>query len=167
MDYQPEKSGTETEVRFAADGNNGDNGLRPYDTLIDELELTNGTYTGALYAAGLRNSQGAPDPYDNATGQADQVEVSNKAYGVSLTVDVVEYTEGGVRRQSAPILPGTSYVPVRAHAGVRALLLVYRVRTGGAPEGQVVRLRPAEWRPHRFLGSEGEAVSDEAAGSAS
>jgi iron complex outermembrane receptor protein len=73
---------------FAADGNNGDNGLRPYDTLIDELELTNGTYTGALYAAGYRNSDGAPDPYDNATGQADQVEVTNKAYGVSLTVGV-------------------------------------------------------------------------------
>ena len=79
-----------------ADGNDGDNGLRPYDTLIDELGAdcratavnpaacaTN----GAVYNAGYRNSDQASDPYDNNTGQADQIEVTNQAYGVSLTVD--------------------------------------------------------------------------------
>ncbi len=65
----------------AADGNDGDNGLRPYDTLIDELP------NGAAFRAGYRNSDQASDPYDNNTGQADQIEVTNQAYGVSLTVD--------------------------------------------------------------------------------
>jgi iron complex outermembrane receptor protein len=64
-----------------ADGNDGDNGLRPYDTLIDELP------NGAAFQAGYRNSDQASDPYDNNTGQADQIEVTNKAYGVALTVD--------------------------------------------------------------------------------
>jgi iron complex outermembrane recepter protein len=64
-----------------ADGNDGDNGLRPYDTLIDELP------NGAVFRAGYRNSDQASDPYDNNTGQADQIEVTNQAYGVSLTVD--------------------------------------------------------------------------------
>lgn len=80
---------------FTADGNDGDNGLRPYDTLIDELgascraaggdpaECPN----GAAYNAGYRNSDGSSDPYDNNTGQADQIEVTNRAYGVALTVD--------------------------------------------------------------------------------
>jgi len=66
---------------LTADGNDGDNGLRPYDTLIDELP------NGAAFLAGYRNSDGASDPYDNNTGQADQIEVTNQAYGVSLTVD--------------------------------------------------------------------------------
>jgi iron complex outermembrane receptor protein len=79
-----------------ADGNDGDNGLRPYDTLIDELGAdcratavnpaacpTN----GAVYNAGYRNSDQASDPYDNNTGQANQIEVTNQAYGVALTVD--------------------------------------------------------------------------------
>ena len=81
-----------------ADGNDGDNGLRPYDTLIDELgaacranpPLTPATCActnGAVYNAGYRNSDQASDPYDNNTGQADQIEVTNQAYGVSLTVD--------------------------------------------------------------------------------
>jgi iron complex outermembrane receptor protein len=72
---------------LAADANEGDNGLRPYDTLIDELELTNGTYTGALYAAGYRNSDGAANPYDNNTGQSEQIAVTNEAQGVSLTME--------------------------------------------------------------------------------
>ena len=42
---------------------------------------------GAVYNAGYRNSDQASDPYDNNTGQADQIEVTNQAYGVSLTVD--------------------------------------------------------------------------------
>jgi len=81
---------------IAADGNDGDNGLRPYDTLIDELGAacrataanpaacpTN----GATYNAGYRNADGADDPYDNNTGQADQISVTNQAYGISLTAD--------------------------------------------------------------------------------
>ena len=80
----------------AADGNDGDNGLRPYDTLIDELGAecratavnpaacpTN----GAVYNAGFRNSDTASNPYNNNTGQSDQITVTNRAYGVSLTVD--------------------------------------------------------------------------------
>ena len=80
-----------------ADGNDGDNGLRPYDTLIDELgaacranppapPATCAAANGAVYNAGYRNSDQASDPYDNNTGQADQIEVTNKAYGVALTV---------------------------------------------------------------------------------
>ena len=87
-----------------ADGNDGDNGLRPYDTLVDELgaecratavdpatcasdpNRVDGA-NGFLYNAGFRNSDGASDPYDNNTGQSDQITVTNKAFGVSLTVD--------------------------------------------------------------------------------
>ena len=79
-----------------ADGNDGENGLRPYDTLIDELgagcrataaDPATCPTNGAVYNAGYRNSDTASDPYDNNTGQADQIEVTNQAYGVSLTVD--------------------------------------------------------------------------------
>ena len=66
---------------LTADGNDGSNGLRPYDTLIDELP------NGAVFGAGFRNSDGAADPYDNATGQADQTQVTNQAFGLSLTTD--------------------------------------------------------------------------------
>jgi iron complex outermembrane recepter protein len=80
-----------------ADGNDGDNGLRPYDTLIDELgaacranppapPATCAGANGAVYNAGYRNSDQASDPYDNNTGQVNQIEVTNKAYGVALTV---------------------------------------------------------------------------------
>src|SRR3546814_18777260 len=68
---------------FAADGNDGDNGLRPYTTLIDELP------NGAVFQAGFRNSDLAADPYDNNTGQVSQTGVSNQAYGLSLTADYV------------------------------------------------------------------------------
>lgn len=66
---------------FAADGNDGDNGLRPYTTLIDELP------NGAPFQAGFRNSDLAPDPYDNNTGQQAQTRVTNRAYGLSLTAE--------------------------------------------------------------------------------
>jgi iron complex outermembrane receptor protein len=66
---------------LAYDANDGEGGLRPYTTLIDELP------NGALYLAGYRNSDVSPDPYDNNTGQASQTIVTNKAEGVSLTVD--------------------------------------------------------------------------------
>jgi iron complex outermembrane receptor protein len=92
---------------LSADGNDGEGGLRPYDTLIDELgaecratavdpatcaggypgDPFNNGANGFLYNEGLRNSDGASDPYDNNTGQADQISVTNKAYGVALTVD--------------------------------------------------------------------------------
>jgi iron complex outermembrane receptor protein len=66
---------------FVADGNKGDNGLRPYTTLIDELP------NGAVYGAGYRNSDLAADPYDNNTMQADQIAVTNEARGLSVTAD--------------------------------------------------------------------------------
>ncbi|MBX3703752.1 MAG: TonB-dependent receptor [Steroidobacteraceae bacterium] len=66
---------------ITADANEGDNGLRPYDTLIDELP------NGAVYQAGYRNSDGAADPYDNNTGQSEQIAVTNEARGVSLTME--------------------------------------------------------------------------------
>lgn len=66
---------------LTADGNQGENGLRPYYTLIDEVP------NGRLYQEGYRNSDTAADHYDSNTGQADQTEVTNKAGGVSLTAD--------------------------------------------------------------------------------
>jgi len=83
---------------LTADGDDGDNGLRPYHTLIDELgaacranppapPATCAGANGAVYNAGYRNSDTAPDHYDNNTGQVNQIEVTNKAYGVALTVD--------------------------------------------------------------------------------
>jgi len=68
-------------LRIKADGNDGDNGLRPYTTLIDEIP------NGAVYQAGYRNSDVSADPYDNNTGQVTQVDVSNHAHGWSLTAD--------------------------------------------------------------------------------
>lgn len=68
-------------LRITADGNDGDNGLRPYATLIDELP------NGAVFLAGFRNSDTAADPFDNNTGQANQTRVTNQAYGFSLTAD--------------------------------------------------------------------------------
>ena len=66
---------------LTVDANRGDNGMRAYDTLIDELP------NGAVYEAGYRNSDTSTNPYNNNTGQADQVEVTNKAHGFSLTID--------------------------------------------------------------------------------
>jgi iron complex outermembrane receptor protein len=63
------------------DANQGDGGLRPYYTLIDEVP------NGAVYGAGYRNSDTSDDPYDNNTGQMDQTQVSHEAYGLSLTAD--------------------------------------------------------------------------------
>jgi iron complex outermembrane receptor protein len=81
---------------LTADANEGDNGLRPYDTLIDELGAACRAappvggcagVNGALYNAGYRNSDGAADPYDNNTGQSEQIAVTNEAQGVSLTME--------------------------------------------------------------------------------
>jgi iron complex outermembrane receptor protein len=64
-----------------ADANQGDGGLRPYDTLIDEVP------NGAVYGAGYRNADTASDPYDNNTGQIDQTRVTNEAEGIALTAN--------------------------------------------------------------------------------
>jgi iron complex outermembrane receptor protein len=64
-----------------ADKNEGDNGLRPYDTLIDELP------NGAVFLAGYRNADTASNPYDNNTGQESQTAVTNDARGIALTVE--------------------------------------------------------------------------------
>ena len=68
-------------LTLAADANDGDNGLNPYTTLIDEVP------NGAVYAAGYRNRDQAADPYDNNTGQADQLRVTNAARGLSATAE--------------------------------------------------------------------------------
>ena len=83
---------------LTGDGNDGENGLRPYYTLIDELgaacranppapPANCNAANGAVYNAGYRNSDRSADHYDNNTGQKNQIEVTNRAYGVSLTVD--------------------------------------------------------------------------------
>jgi iron complex outermembrane recepter protein len=66
---------------LTADRNEGDNGLRPYDTLIDELP------NSGLGALGYTNADTAANPYNNNTGQESQIAVTNEAEGVSLTVD--------------------------------------------------------------------------------
>ena len=68
-------------LTIAGDANDGEGGLRPYTTLIDELP------NGAVYGAGYRNSDVSRDPYDNNTGQASQALVTNSASGVALTLD--------------------------------------------------------------------------------
>ena len=62
-----------------ADANDGENGLNPYTTLIDEVP------SGAVCAAGCRNSDVSRDPYDSNTGQAAQARVGNAAEGLALT----------------------------------------------------------------------------------
>jgi len=74
-----------------ADANDGEGGLRPYTTLIDEVP-TGAYYTGMRFGAPtpsgpLRNTDVAANPYDNATGTKEVTTVSNKASGVSLTAD--------------------------------------------------------------------------------
>ena len=64
-----------------ADANQGDGGLRPYTTLIDQVP------NGGVYGAGYRNSDTARNPYDNNTGQIDQTRVTNEARGLAITAD--------------------------------------------------------------------------------
>jgi iron complex outermembrane receptor protein len=74
---------------FAYDRNDGEGGLRPYHTLIDEVP------SGLLYATGARNSDTSADPFDNAGGfyydangnVVDRSVVSNEADGWSVTAD--------------------------------------------------------------------------------
>jgi iron complex outermembrane recepter protein len=76
---------------LTGDANDGEGGLRPYTTLIDEVP-TGAYYTGMRFGAPtptgpLRNSDVAANPYDNATGTKEVTTVSNKASGISLTAD--------------------------------------------------------------------------------
>ncbi len=74
---------------FTYDKADGDNGLRPYTTLIDEVP------SGGLYGFGARNSDVSENPYDNNGGfytdgagnVIDRSNVTNKADGWSLTAD--------------------------------------------------------------------------------
>ena len=68
-------------LTLAADANDGDNGLNPYTTLIDEVP------GGAVYAAGYRNADVAADSYYNNTGQADQIRTSNGTRGIAVTAE--------------------------------------------------------------------------------
>jgi len=68
-------------ILFAYDKNDGEGGLRPYTTLIDELP------NGFLYQQGYRNSDVSSNPYDNNTGQVNQVDLSNEADGYAFTLD--------------------------------------------------------------------------------
>ena len=66
-------------LTVAADANDGENGLNPYTTLIDEVP------SGAVYGAGFRNKDVSADAYDNNTGAIDQTRTYNDARGLSLT----------------------------------------------------------------------------------
>jgi iron complex outermembrane receptor protein len=74
---------------FAYDKNDGDGGLRPYTTLINEVP------TGLLYQLGARNSDVSADPYDNNGGYytdangrvVPMTDIYNEADGWSVTVD--------------------------------------------------------------------------------
>jgi len=74
---------------FAYDKNDGEGGLRPYTTLIDEVP------TGLLYGTGARNSDVSDNPYDNngafyfdENGNlVSQADISNEADGWSITAD--------------------------------------------------------------------------------
>ncbi len=85
-------------LTLVADANDGDNGLNPYTTLIDEVP------GGAVYAAGYRNADVAANPYDNNTGQAHQAGTTNAARGLALTTEwalregVTVRTIAGARR---------------------------------------------------------------------
>ena len=76
---------------LTADRNDGEGGLRPYTTLINEVP-TGAYYTGIRFggptpAGPLRNSDTTEDPYDNATGSIEVTDVRNDASGISLTAD--------------------------------------------------------------------------------
>ena len=87
-------------VLIAADGNDGEGGLNPYNTLIDEVGIVcrntaadpTTCANGAVYDAGFRNTDVASDPYDNNTGQESQTVVLNQAHGISVTADY-EFTD--------------------------------------------------------------------------
>ena len=86
--YEPNE---DFNVVLTADINDGEGGLRPYTTLIDEIP-TGAYYTGERFGSPtpsgpLRNSDVAANPYNNATGTEEISTVSNSANGVSITAD--------------------------------------------------------------------------------
>lgn len=85
------KPSPEFSLTLAADANDGDNGLNPYTTLIDEVP------GGRVYAAGYRNADISEDPYDNNTGQLHQTRVTNEARGLAATLDWSVTGSWGVR----------------------------------------------------------------------
>jgi iron complex outermembrane receptor protein len=79
-------------VVLTADANDGEGGLRPYTTLIDEVP-SGAYYTGIRFGSPtpvgpLRNTDLAADPYDNATGTKEVTTVTNEARGLSITADL-------------------------------------------------------------------------------
>ncbi len=72
-------------ILLALDGNDGDNGLNPYDTIIDPLPAS--SLPGLGDGLAVTDADQADDRYDNNTGQANQVNTSNQAYGISLTAE--------------------------------------------------------------------------------
>jgi len=69
---------------------------------------------------------------------------------LSVSVELVESGEHGVRRRESRIEAGTSYLPVPLQPGTQSLFVVYRVHTNGALGTETVQVRPTEWRRHRF-----------------
>ena len=69
---------------------------------------------------------------------------------LSVSVELVESGEHGVRRRESRIEAGTSYLPVPPQPGTQSLFVVYRVHTNGALGTETVQVRPTEWRRHRF-----------------
>lgn len=76
-------------ILFSYDKNDGEGGLRPYTTLIDEVP------SGLLYGTGARNSDVSQNPYDNNGGfyidddgnVISQANISNEADGWSITAN--------------------------------------------------------------------------------
>lgn len=68
-------------MMVAVDANDGNNGLGPYTTHIDEIPF------GAVYTSGYRNSNVSIDPYDNNTGQRNQARTANAAQGLAITLE--------------------------------------------------------------------------------
>lgn len=78
-------------VVITADANDGEGGLRPYTTLIDEVP-TGAFFTGQRFGAPtpagpLRNTDVAANPFDNNTGTEEVTTVSNEASGISITAN--------------------------------------------------------------------------------
>jgi len=73
-------------VLFTADANDGNGGLNPYTTFLDQapnFPLAPGLTNDAL----AENLAEDNNRFDNATGQAELADVSNNSQGVSLTVE--------------------------------------------------------------------------------
>jgi hypothetical protein len=75
---------------------------------------------------------------------------------LSLSVELVESSDRGLRRQRTTLSPGAFYVPVPLQAGMHALFVVYHVTTAGGLETQTLRVAPAHWRLQRSLAGTGD-----------